>query len=93
MLAATPPSFGAPASRPALRKRLPAEDPKIGPTVSVEPHSLPLEPQALRDVASTQRAQTDSALGVDHPVPRDSALLRHGMEGIADLARVTSEAG
>ena len=57
----------------------------------VEPHSLPLEPKALR-LGRSVGAETDGPANVQNAMPGDRAVIPQGVERVADLPRSPGDA-
>ena len=66
---------------------------KRHPAPRIEPHALPLEPEALLQVGAGHGPQTAGAGGVDHPMPGHRRARREGVQRIPHLAGMSGQSG
>ncbi len=72
---------------------LPAPSVEWDPAPRVQPNALPLEQDPLHQLPAQRCAGTDPSSGVNHTVPWHDGTGGQSMEGIANLAGVSGEAG
>lgn len=81
------------AARRRSLPRHPSENSQIYPPPPIEFHSLALETEALGDISPAGPGQAYLPLRADDPVPRNITVPRQGMQGVADLPRISSKTG